>query len=141
MHSRKKFKVYVDVKRFAKLQEELSDEFKLKIFVVYKNDIPITASVTSALGKTGIGLIGASNELGKKCFGSYLCYWEEIKWLKEKGCTRYDLGGIDPKNNPYDYYFKAGISNKEVFRVGVFEACDNIISKIVVKAADYLFKK
>jgi len=141
MHNRKKFKAYVNVHGFAKLQEELSDEFKLKLFVIYKDETPITASITSAIGNTGIGLIGASNELGKKHYGAYLCYWEEIKWLKEKGCLRYDLGGINPEENPNGFYFKSGISEHEIFRVGLFEACESILSKIVVKTADFLFKK
>ena len=141
MHKRKKFKVYVNIKGFARLQEELSDELKTKIFVVYKDDVPITASITSAIGKTGIGLFGASTELGKKYFGAYLAYWEEIKWLKEKGCLRYDLGGIDPENNQNLYYFKTGISEQEIYRVGVFEACDSLLSNIIIRTADILFKK
>jgi lipid II:glycine glycyltransferase (peptidoglycan interpeptide bridge formation enzyme) len=141
MHLRKKFKIYVNINRFAKLQEELVDELKPKVFVIYKDDVPIAGSIISAIGKTGIGLFGASNELGKKYYGSYLAYWEEIKWLKEKGCLRYDLGGIDPKNNQSLYYFKTGISDHEITRVGVFEACDSLLSKVFVRIADLIFKK
>ena len=141
MFNRKRFKQNISTAGLGKVNLELYDEFKFKIFVIYKDENPVTATIVSAIGDTGIALLGASNELGKKYFGAYLAYWEEIKWLKEKGCSRYDLGGIDPRNNPSVYYFKSGISELEAFRVGVFEACENKLSKILVRIADFILKK
>ncbi len=46
--------------------------------------------------------------------GSYLLQWEMIKWLKQRGCQKYDLGGINLDDNPGVYHFKSGITNQEV---------------------------
>jgi lipid II:glycine glycyltransferase (peptidoglycan interpeptide bridge formation enzyme) len=38
------------------------------------------------------------------------------------GCEQYDLGGIDPDNNPGVYHFKKGIGGVETRLLGCFEA-------------------
>ena len=97
---RKKFKVFVNPYRMGKMNEELNDEYKLKIFMAYKDKLPIACIIGSAIGNTGIYLLGASNEIGMKNKGSYLVQWEMIKWLKQRGCQIYDLGGINLDDNP-----------------------------------------
>lgn len=102
MMARKKFKENVDPYKMGKMNEALDDEYKKKIFVAYKDKIPVASIVGSAIGNTGIYLLGASNEIGMKNKASYLLQWEMIKWLKQKGCQRYDLGGINKDENPGD---------------------------------------
>ena len=63
--------------------EELNDEYKLKIFMAYKDKLPVAGIIGSAIGNTGIYLLGASNEIGMKNKGSYLLQWRMIKWLKQ----------------------------------------------------------
>ncbi|NWG29376.1 MAG: peptidoglycan bridge formation glycyltransferase FemA/FemB family protein [Ignavibacteriaceae bacterium] len=137
MIERKKFKEYVNPNRIGKMNEELNTENKLKIFIAYKDKLPIASIVGSAIGNTGIYLLGASNEIGMKNKGSYLLQWEMIKWLKQKGCQRYDLGGINLDDNPGVYHFKSGITDKEVVDMGTFESYNNKLSKRIVNFGEF----
>ena len=40
---------------------------------------------------------------------------------REEGCRWYDLGGIDPQNNPGVYHFKSGFGGEEIIVPGPFE--------------------
>lgn len=46
------------------------------------------------------------------------CQWGVIEWALARGCTRYDLGGIDPINNPSVYDFKKRFGGEEVTLCG-----------------------
>jgi lipid II:glycine glycyltransferase (peptidoglycan interpeptide bridge formation enzyme) len=138
MIARKKFKEYVDPVKMGDMNKELEDENKLKIFVAIKDKLPIASIVGSANGNTGIYLLGASNEIGMKNKASYLLQWEMIKWLKQKGCQRYDLGGINLDDNPGVYHFKSGITDKEVLGMGTYETFNSILSKKIVKLGEII---
>lgn len=42
------------------------------------------------------------------------CQWGVIDWALGRGCTRYDLEGIDPANNPSGYEFKKRLGGEEI---------------------------
>jgi lipid II:glycine glycyltransferase (peptidoglycan interpeptide bridge formation enzyme) len=138
MIARKKFKEYVDPYKMGKMNKELDDEYKLKIFIAHKDKLPVASIIGSAIGNTGIYLLGASNEIGMKNKGSYLLQWEMIKWLKQKGCQRYDLGGINLDENPGVYHFKSGITEQVVFDMGSFEAYYSGLSKRIVSFGEFI---
>ena len=138
MISRKKFKENVDPYKMGKMNEELDDEYKLKIFVAYEDKVPIASLIGSAIGNTGIYLLGASNEIGMKKKASYYLQWEMIKWLKQKGCQRYDLGGINLDDNPGGYHFKTGITDHEVLGAGTYETYNSILSKGIVSFGEII---
>ncbi len=129
MIKRKKFKEYVDIRKKGVMNDRLAEKFKLQIFIAFKDKLPVSALVGSAMGDTGIYLLGATNELGMQYKSAYLLQWEMIKWLKAKGIKRYDLGGIDQVKNPGVYRFKVGITENEVSDLGAFEAYNNYIMK------------
>ena len=93
MHERKKFLERVNVERLHKLNQGLDPEFKFQIFVAYHENVPIASLIISSVGETGIAVSGGTNDLGAKFNAAYLLQWEAIKWLKLKGCIKYDLGG------------------------------------------------
>lgn len=138
MMARKKFKENVDPLKMGKVNEALDDEYKKKIFVAYKDKFAVASIVGSAIGNTGIYLLGASNEIGMKTKASYLLQWEMIKWLKQRGCKRYDLGGINKDDNPGGYHFKSGITDQEVLGMGTFESYNNPLSKIIVSFGEFI---
>ena len=140
MLARKNFKENVDPYKMGKMNEALDDAYKKKIFVVYKDNIPVASIVGSAIGNTGIYLLGASNEIGMKNKASYLMQWEMIKWLKQRGCLRYDLGGINKDDNPGGYHFKSGITDQEVLGMGTFESYNNRLSKQIVSFGEFIKK-
>ena len=136
MWSRKKFDTTVDVREFATLCRDLPEGLKFKILICRHQDTPVASIVCSALGDTGIYLLGATHDEGLNTKGAYLLQWAMIKWLKENGFRYYDLGGIDPVANPGVYHFKRGFSGQDVTRLAPFEACEAFLSTACMKAAD-----
>jgi lipid II:glycine glycyltransferase (peptidoglycan interpeptide bridge formation enzyme) len=112
MFERKKYVSGVDYKQYRLIQNDLPLLQKMKIVVCEYENEPIAVSICSAIGDTGIYLLGATGNKGMRLNGSNLLQWRMIKWLKERGCLYYDLGGIDPEANPGVYRFKCGIAGK-----------------------------
>lgn len=140
MHDRKGFAESSDVNEFRRIQMYLPKEYKLRILVCYQNGKACAGVICSAIGKTGIYMFGATSNVGMKTNGSYLLQWRTIEWLKNRGCTAYDLHGIDKINNPGTYHFKAGLcakNGREAQFLGQFEEAGGISSRLVVKYGEY----
>ncbi len=142
MHNRKKFHEYVNIDKFRKLQHNLDESQKLKIFIALSNSQPAASLAISAIGDTGIAISGGTNELGLRTNASYLLQWEAIKWLKSIGCKYYDLGGINRIKNPGGYVWKTGISKIEIEEVGIFDSYNKKLLKNMIYYIDkYKAKK
>ena len=126
----------IDIDRWIRLQEIIPEEEKPHIFMVYHQDLAVAGLVVSSLGDTGFPIIAASNDAGLKFCASYLMHWRVIEWLKENGCSFYDLGGIDQEKNPGTYHFKKGFKGREVSFLGQFEHCTNPLSRILARVGD-----
>jgi len=53
---------------------------------------------------------------------------------------RYDLGGIDPENNPAVYNFKHGTRGEEVFHIGTFDICANSVVKRIWRLGERAYR-
>jgi lipid II:glycine glycyltransferase (peptidoglycan interpeptide bridge formation enzyme) len=138
MQDRKNYVPGVDYEEFGVIQRELPDILKMNIIICKYDEEPVSAAVYSAIGDTGIYLLGATGNKGMKLRGSYLLQWHVVQRLKEMGCRWYDLGGINPGKNPGVYQFKAGLSGRDVNHIGQIDACTNLISAFVVRFGESL---
>jgi lipid II:glycine glycyltransferase (peptidoglycan interpeptide bridge formation enzyme) len=138
MMARKKFDTTVDVAEFKEIQTQLPDKFKMQVFLCENDGKILNALVVSAIGDTAVYLLGATSDEGLKLKGAYLLQWRAIQWLKERGCRWYDLGGIDPVQNPGVYEFKSGFSGEETSQLGTFELSTNWTSSVCVAATEQL---
>ena len=138
MWSRKRFDTTVDVGEFGGICEDLPPGLKMKILICEHQGKPVSAIVCSAIGNTGIYLLGATHDDGLNTKGAYLLQWTMIKWLKESGFQFYDLGGIDPEQNPGVYHFKQGFSGQDVSRIAPFESCEDLLSAACMKVMDFV---
>ena len=138
MWSRKKFDTTVDVKEFGRICEDLPAGLKLKILICEHQGKPVSSIVCSAIGNTGIYLLGATHDEGLNTKGAYLLQWTMVKWLKENGFQFYDLGGIDPVLNPGVYHFKQGFSGQDASLIAPFESCEDVLSATCMKAMDFV---
>ncbi len=123
MIDRKHYIPGVDYDEYGKIQNRLSDEQKMKIFVCEAEGKAVAVSMCSCTGGTGIYLLGATGDDGMKLNGSNLLQWHMIQTLKENGCRFYDLGGIDPNTNPGVYRFKCGVvgkSGEDISHIGQY---------------------
>jgi len=138
MLDRKQFRTDVDVEVFRSVQKALPEIQKMRILVCESEGRPVAAMVGTRIGDRGIYLLGASNNDGNRKKGSYFLQWRMIKWLKEQGRSRYDLGGIDPDGNPGVYHFKRGISDREVSHVGQYELSPGYLTSGLIHGGEVL---
>src|SRR5215831_4913394 len=141
MWQRKRFESLVSVEEFLQIHERLFENQRLRILVCRQQGKPVSGLVCSAMGGTGIYLLGATNEEGMKSKGSYLLQWTAIRWLKESGIAQYDLGGIDPGANPGVHHFKSGMSGADVSHMDAFIACSNRFIGTLVRVGSLLRKR
>ena len=138
MWSRKRFDTTVDVNEFGRIGGDLPAGLKFKILICEHQGKPVSGIVCSAIGNTGIYLLGATHDEGLNTKGAYLLQWTMIRWLKENGFQFYDLGGIDPEKNPGVFHFKQGFSGQDVSRIPPLESCEDLLSAACMKAMDYV---
>ena len=136
MKRRKNFIEHVNPEQVLKMNLYLPEKLRSKIFIAFKDGLPVSGLVGSAMGKNGIALFSATNEIGMKLGASNLLHWERIKWFKEMGCNKYDLGGIDPNQNKGVYEFKLGITENIINRLGTLDSSSNRFSKFIVKVGE-----
>ena len=138
MVKRKGFKS-LDPDEFIKPQSQLSSAEKMSFIVAYCEGHPVSVHLASHLGTIAVALLVASSEEGLNCGSSYLIWWKACIAAKRAGMKRYDLGGIDPEDNPGGYRFKSQISRQEFFSIGAFEACSSLPVRKVWHASEKLY--
>jgi lipid II:glycine glycyltransferase (peptidoglycan interpeptide bridge formation enzyme) len=134
MHKRKGFETSVDVDEFGRMQQALSESQRMRVLICQENGVPVAGLVVSAVGNSAIYLLGATSDAGLKSKGAYLLHWTMMCWLKERGITYYDLGGIDPERNPGVYYFKRGFSGVDCTQIKPYAVSDSVFSSGMAKA-------
>lgn len=90
-------------------------EGMLFLFVAEYKEKVIAANMVAIYGKTAYYLHGGSSDEHRDAMAPYLLQWEQIKFAKEKGATRYDFGGIQTRfKNSWEGItkFKLGFSPK-----------------------------
>jgi hypothetical protein len=134
---RKRFMPGSNLNELLEVNRRLSPKEKLRIFVCKAQGSPIACVIVSAMGDSGIYLVGASNSTGLQLKGSYFLQWHAIKWLKESGAMFYNLGGINPESNPGVYHFKKGLSGQDVQYIPPLCSCANPLSWAVWRTGKF----
>ena len=138
MLKRKKYEPGLDYREFMEIQKDLPEPLKMRVIICEYEGEPVTATIGSAIGNTGIYLLGATGDKGLQLKGAYLSQWLMIRWMKEQGCHWYDLGGINAEKNPGVYHFKAGLSGRDVHHIGQFTICNSSMSSFAVILSGFL---
>jgi len=140
MRARKQFESQLDADFYLRLQKELPEEERLLVAIVEKEGTSVAGTVLSLLGDTAVYLLGAASEEGRSLRAAYLLQWRAILTAKEAGLRWYDLGGIDPEEDPGDHRFKSRIGGMDVSAPGPFELLPVGIRGRIVLAAERLYK-
>jgi lipid II:glycine glycyltransferase (peptidoglycan interpeptide bridge formation enzyme) len=80
-------------KFFTELPEDM-----LYFFVAEYEGAVIAANLVMVCGDTATYLHGGSGDKYRDVMAPFLLQWEQIKFAKTKGCTRYDFGGVKTVN-------------------------------------------
>ncbi|MHC4543144.1 MAG: lipid II:glycine glycyltransferase FemX [Planctomycetota bacterium] len=135
---RKKFKG-LNPQEFIKTQALLSNSEKMNIILAYKDNEPVAAHLATNLGDTAVVLLAASNEKGLACGSSYIIWYRGALAACRVGMKLYDLGGIDPENNPTVYQFKSRMGGKDQSHVGAFEAYTNCAVRTIWRMSERVY--
>lgn len=138
MLARKKFNTTINIDEFSRIQDYLPTRHRMEVLICLCADEPVAGIVCSSLGDSAIYLLGATSDRGLTLKGAYLLQWEMIRKLRERGVRYYDLGGIDPVENPGVYSFKSGLSGADMHNLDSFVACENGLGVALVKAHQFV---
>ncbi len=73
------------------------------------------------IGDKAVDYLAVTNKEGRNQRASFPTLWEMLLYCREKGIGKYDLGGIDPWENPGVYTFKNGTGADEVEYLGEWD--------------------
>lgn len=143
MISRKGLSDPGDIASFRRMQGDLPDRHKMRVFLARSEGDVCAGAIVSHFGERGIYHFGATGTNGLQTRASYVLQWRIIEWLKGRSCAIYDLHGVNRSVNAGVYEFKAGLCGKngrEVTFLGSFDACNSRRARFTAKAAT-LFKQ
>lgn len=144
MVDRKQLVNFTGPDQCRKAQATLQPQEKVRVFLCKIEGEVCAGGICSALGDTGIYLFGATSNRGIKTYASYLTHWRMLEWIKERGCRRYDLNGVNPDKNPGGFQFKsqlAGLHGSNVQLLGQFDAYPNAVMKWLMPIGEKLISK
>ena len=141
MRRRKTFDTTVDATEFERIQQALPPSQRMRVLLCREKGTPVAGLVASAMGNSAIYLLGATNDAGLNTKGAYLLQWTLIGWLRERGVSWYDLGGIDPEANPGVYQFKKGLSGLDTSQIASLTASESAVSSWMVEAGSRLHRR
>lgn len=118
---RKGFDVELDAKFYAAANEVMTRDQRFTVILAECEGEICGMNVVSQLGDTLVGIIGATTYEGAKRYAAYLLEWAAIELAHANGQVRYDMGGIDPDDNPGGYDFKRGTRGDDLTAAGPAE--------------------
>ncbi len=136
----KAFRVVLGADYYAALQPKMAESERLLLFIARVDGAPAAGLVTSMLGDTAVYLLAASNDAGRQANAAYLLQWKAIEAAIARGCRWYDLGGVNPENNPGVYQFKSGMGGTECRAPGPYELGPSSARATAVRVAERLFR-
>jgi peptidoglycan pentaglycine glycine transferase (the first glycine) len=81
---------------YQKFLEYFSEEH-CQLLVAKKNNRVLAGAIILFYGQTAYYLHGGSGDEGRNLMAPHLLQWTGIQYAKQKGCTRYDFGGVAVK--------------------------------------------
>ncbi len=132
----KRFFTRQDVSFFRRVQENAHSAQEIVIHLAWNGNELLAGHIGSFVGDTAVYLLGASNSKGRALRASYLVQWAVIEYAKRMGNVFYDLGGIDPQNNPGVFAFKNGLRARRVAEVVPYELAHGHLSGLAVHVVE-----
>ena len=140
LRDRKGFGVSLDGAFYRALQRELPPEHRMTVILAELDGQVVGMNLVSPLGDTLAGIIGATTREGAEKNAAYLLEWDAVKMAVELGLKRYDLGGIDPEENPGVYTFKKGTHGDDLTAAGPLELDPGALRRVIRHASERAYK-
>lgn len=98
----------------------------LRLWIARHEGRALAAIVTLFRGEEAVYLYGASSDEKRNLMPAYALQWAAMRAAKASGCSRYDLFGIPPSDDPAHpmsglYKFKTGFGGEIAHRAGSWD--------------------
>lgn len=138
--ARKGFEADLGPDFFAELQGRLGEQDQFVIHLASHEGNVVAGHLGAYHGDTAVYLLGAATEAGLRLNASYLLQWQVIQHAQSRGCIWYDLGGVDPEQNPDVFRFKSRMGGRDVSAPGPYEA-GSTARRWIVRHAEAVYRK
>lgn len=138
---RKGFSVDLGADFFRTVQGAVAPPEALTLTTLQVNGTLIAGHMASMLGDTCVYLLGATSDEALKTNAAYLLQWHVIEQARACGLRWYDLGGIDPAENPGVYHFKCGLGGTEMRVPGPFELAPGTLRARLALRAESAYRR
>ena len=119
----KGFATSLTAELLAALQEAFPEESKMEAFLAYHDGALVGSVLIARYGEACEYLAGNTSGEGRRLNAGQLVLWRAVEAMKERGCRRLDLGGMDPEATPRGIYqFKEGLGGTPYRLAGELEA-------------------
>ncbi|KKQ06188.1 MAG: FemAB family protein [Candidatus Moranbacteria bacterium GW2011_GWF1_36_4] len=88
----------------------------VQLYVAEYDRKVVAVAIVSFFDDTAIYLHGASDDKYKNVMAPFALHWQIIKDAREKGCKRYDMGGVKISNSKFLISKQLPISNKSILK-------------------------
>ena len=137
----KSFTATQDVSFFRAVQQRSLDYEKAVVHLAWHHGELVAGHVGTFVGDTAVYLLGASTTKGRDLRASYLLQWSVIEYAKSLGIPYYDLGGVDPQENPNVYRFKKRLNGRRIIEVGTYEVARNAYSHRLIHLLEHMYHR
>jgi CelD/BcsL family acetyltransferase involved in cellulose biosynthesis len=135
----KNFRSGRDLPFFERLQRSAQKYERLTLHLARFEGRVLSAHLSSFAGDTVVSLLAATNKEGRRLKVSHRMQWRMVEDAARAGKRWYDLGGIDPVENPGVYSFKKGMNGVEIAELGTFERAPNFAMGRTVAFVERLY--
>jgi lipid II:glycine glycyltransferase (peptidoglycan interpeptide bridge formation enzyme) len=116
-----------------------------RLYIASHEGEDLAAIITLFRGTEAVYLYGASSDRKRNLMATYLLQWQAMRDAKEAGCTRYDLFGIPPNNDPNHpmaglYQFKTGFGGTIIHRPGSWDYVYRPVVRLLFTMAERVRK-
>ena len=131
----RKFSTTVTPDFLSRLQSLLPEDRKLTVHTASQNGELLASVLVARYGSTCEYLAGASAGRPAGMGLGQLLLWRAILEAQSRGCTRFDLGGLEPGVTPKGIYdFKSGVNPTAYRLMNEIEAGDRTLVQKFVRA-------
>ena len=113
-------------------------DFTHEVLIARKDGADIAGMTIGHSGQNAVYLFGATSETGRRLNAGHYLMWQSILRCRELGLKCFDLGGIDPEENPSVTRFKQRTGGVDITAAGPYEFRPSGLPSILIGAAEAL---
>lgn len=91
-----------------------------QVLIAMEGDEPIAGVILQRHGRSATYYVGCTTPRGRELRAHHLLLWRSVLWLRQRGVTSFDLGGVDTVNAPGLARFKLGMGGEVATLAGTY---------------------